>query len=279
MINDLEEENKYFKKMIDKWSNKLLSEQEIELQEFIVTEIDKSKVSSLIYIVRRNKREGIGFTEEFGKPKATLSPCFDYIKKGLKTYFVSEADKTEVLNKSESKASESQILNKSGSKILKSKALIKPNLKTSKIQIIKRPEPMTSKSQVLMRSESKILKTNVEKSSIPKIKMISRPKEFKPRILNESKSYEFRHKTQSKLKPFRINPKGPIKIWVPKFETINVAYMSKRKGKAEIIVPEQWLLATHDKRKVYVPNPNHERGRKCRVWRKPKRKDYWYRDY
>ena len=40
--------------------------------------------------------------------------------------------------------------------------------------------------------------------------------------------------------------------------------MSKRKRKAEVLVPGQWLLATHDGRQVFVPNPDHERGRTMR---------------
>ena len=39
--------------------------------------------------------------------------------------------------------------------------------------------------------------------------------------------------------------------------------MSKSKQKAEVLVPGQWLLATHDGRQDFVPNPNHERGRNC----------------
>jgi len=86
-MTDLEEENRYFKKMTDKWSNKPLCEQDIAVQEFIVTRIDRSKVSSMIYGVKGNKGEGICFTEEIGKPKTTLPPCFHCTKKGIKAFF------------------------------------------------------------------------------------------------------------------------------------------------------------------------------------------------
>ena len=86
-MTDLKEENRYFKKMTDKWSNKPLTESDIAVQEFIVTGIDISKVSSMIYLVRRNKGEGIGFTKEIGEPKTTLPPCFPCTKKGLKAFF------------------------------------------------------------------------------------------------------------------------------------------------------------------------------------------------
>jgi len=45
--------------------------------------------------------------------------------------------------------------------------------------------------------------------------------------------------------------------------------VSKRKRKAEVLVPGQWLLATHDGRQVFVPNPDHE----CPDLQKDKSKD------
>jgi hypothetical protein len=142
--------------MTDKWSKKPLCEQDIALQEFIVTGIDISKVASMIYNVRRKKGEGIGFTEEFGKPNTTHPPCSDCIKKGLNAYFMSEADKTEVVIQSEPEASDSKTTNISKSKNLKSKVVKNSESKTPKIQILKRPEP---KSQVLVNSESRVLKS------------------------------------------------------------------------------------------------------------------------
>jgi len=61
--------------------------------------------------------------------------------------------------------------------------------------------------------------------------------ELKPKALNESKTYNFRHKTQRKLKPFKTNLKGRIKIWIPKSEIIYDAGISKRNGKTKIMVP------------------------------------------
>ena len=124
-MTDLKEENRYFKKMTDKWSNKPLTESDIAVQEFIVTGIDISKVSSMIYLVRRNKGEGIG------EPKTTLPPCFPCTKKGLKAFFLPQVDKTKVLNQTEPKAFESSTLNKSESRIPKSKVLNKFGPKTS----------------------------------------------------------------------------------------------------------------------------------------------------
>jgi len=43
------------------------------------------------------------------------------------------------------------------------------------------------------------------------------------------------------------------------------------------LVLGQWLLMTHDKRKVYVPNPINERGINCGVWWKSEWQHHWHR--
>jgi len=84
-----------FLKLNDKCNEKPLSKQEI-VEDFIMTGIDRSNVASMIYGIHKNNGEGIGFTE--GKPNvAYLKSCSECFKEGLKTYFVSEADKTEVV--------------------------------------------------------------------------------------------------------------------------------------------------------------------------------------
>jgi len=50
-MENIEDQNKYFKQMTDKWSKKPLSKKDIALQEFIVTNIDRSKVASMFYSV------------------------------------------------------------------------------------------------------------------------------------------------------------------------------------------------------------------------------------
>jgi len=61
-MENIENENRYFKQMTYKWSKKPLSEKAIALQEFIVTGIDGSKVASTIYSIYQNNGRGIGFT-------------------------------------------------------------------------------------------------------------------------------------------------------------------------------------------------------------------------
>ena len=50
-MENIEDKNRYFKQMTDKWSKKPLSEKDIPLQEFIVIGIDRSKVASMIYSI------------------------------------------------------------------------------------------------------------------------------------------------------------------------------------------------------------------------------------
>ena len=75
-MENIEDENIYFKQMTDKWSKKPLSEKDIALQEFFVTGIDRSKVASVIYGIYQNNDRIIGFTD--GKPRETNSKsCSD----------------------------------------------------------------------------------------------------------------------------------------------------------------------------------------------------------
>jgi len=55
--------------------------------------------------------------------------------------------------------------------------------------------------------------------------------------------------------------------------------MPKSKGGSQVMVPGQWLITTHEWRKVYVPNPNKERGNKCGIWTQPKWQDHLYMNY
>jgi hypothetical protein len=174
-----------------------------------VTGIDRSKVASMISNVIRNKGEGIGFTEEFDKPNTTPPPCSDCIKKSLNAYFVSEADKSEVVVQSEPKASDSKTMNISKSKNPKSKVVNDSGPKTLKIQILKRPEP---KYHVLMNSESGVSKSKDQRRKTIVATWDSRPNGVKPRVFNYHKPHNFRHKKQKKTKSFRTNHKGPIKI-------------------------------------------------------------------
>jgi len=79
--------------------------------------------------------------------------------------------------------------------------------------------------------------------------------------LNDQKLSNFRHNVHGKKsKTSSTNLKGPIKIWVPKSEIVNVADIPKSKGKAKIMVRRQRLLKTYDRREVYVHHPYKKEG-------------------
>jgi len=52
------------------------------------------------------------------------------------------------------------------------------------------------------------------------------------------------------------NTKGPKKIWVPKKRIFPVSDILDGRKQTSIMVPNQWLLVTHDERKVYIPMPD-----------------------
>jgi len=116
--------------------------------------------------------------------------------------------------------------------------MINSDSKTPKIQILNRPEP---KQQVLKNSESDVLNPKFQRKKTIVASWDPKPKVIKPKVLSEQKPPNFKHKDQKKKsKTSSTNPKGPIKIWVPKSEIVNAADMPKSKGKSQVMVPGQW---------------------------------------
>jgi len=183
-----------------------LSKQEIVLEDFIMSGIDKNKVASMIYSIYQNHGRGLGFSE--GIPnRISIKSCFECIKKGLEIYFVPKDIESEAVIQSEPEASSSKTMNVLKSKNSKSKVMTNSESKTPKI-----PEP---KSQVMKNSESGVLKPKLQRRKTIVVSWDSRPKDVKPKVLNEHKPVNFKHKAQKKkTKTFKTNPKGPIKIWV-----------------------------------------------------------------
>jgi len=256
----------------EKGDKKPLSEQDAALQEFITTRIDRTKVASMIYSINQNNKKGIGFTGG-NSSEVILKPCSDNTKEGLKIHFVSESEKVNTTSNSEPKASSSKVMTKSKPENQKTKVINDSKSKASKLQILKRSEP---NKKVLKKTESEIQKPRFQRKEAVFAKLHSKTKGSEPEVWKKTKQDNFRQRTQRKFKTSRTNPRGPTKIWVPKSDIVDVAGVSKRKRKAEVLVPGQWLLATHDGRKVYVPNPDHERVRNCVIWRKPNWKNHWY---
>jgi len=143
-------------------------------------------------------------------------------------------------------------------------------------------ETMYSRFQTLVSGLQILKKSYVASDHVNKIlrslpaKSESMIKGSEPKVWKKTKQENFRQRTQKKFKTPWTNPRGPTKIWVPKKDIVDAAGVSKRSQTAEVLVPGQWLLATHDGRHVFVPNPDHERGRNCGIWRKPNWQDHWF---
>jgi len=101
--------------------------------------IDRSRVASMIYNIYKNNGKGIGFSE--GKSNETnLKACCECIKERLKTFFVPEGVKVEIVVQSEPEASSSKAKITSKPKNSKPKVMTNPDSKTSKIKTLKRSE-------------------------------------------------------------------------------------------------------------------------------------------
>jgi len=127
----------------------------------------------------------------------------------------------------------------------KTKVMNNSKSKAPELQILKRSEP---NKQVLKKTESESQKPRFQRQEAVNAKSQSKTKGSEPKVWKKTRQNNFRQKTQRKFKTPWINPRGPTKIWVPKTGIVDVAGVSKRKRKAEVLVRGQWLLATHDGR-------------------------------
>ena len=224
----------------------------------------------MIYSINQNNKKGIGFTGG-NSGGVILNPCFD--KEDLKTHFVSEFEKVNTASCSEPEATSSKVVTLSEPENQVTKVLNNSESKAPELQILKRSEPI---KQVLKKAESENQKPRFQKKKAVCTKSKSMTKGSEPKVWKKTKQDNVRQRTQKKFKNPWTNPRGPTKIWIPKTDIVDVADVSKRKRKAEVLVLGQRLLATHDGRQVFVPNPNHERGRNCGIWRKPNWQDHWF---
>ena len=159
-------------KLQEKCNGKPSSKHEIALEDFIMSGIDRSRVASMIYNIYRNNDKGIGFSE--GKPyEISLKGCCECIKEVLKTFFVPEGAKFEIVVQSEPKASSSEAKISSKPKSSKPKAMINSDSKTSKIKILKRLEPVP---QSLLKPKSGVLKSKFQKNKTVTASGESKPK-------------------------------------------------------------------------------------------------------
>ena len=87
-------------------------------------------------------------------------------------------------------------------------------------------------------------------SSVPRAKPIAKPFRF-----NSCKYDYSAAKPKVGKNSGNTNKKGPKKLWVQMMKIIYVAYILSSKVKTPVMVPGLWMLATHDRKKAYVSNP------------------------
>jgi len=216
----------------EKGVNKPMSEHDAALQEFINTGIDRTKIASMIYSINQNNKKGIGFTGG-NSSGVILKPCSD--KEEWKTHFVSESEKVNTASCSEPEASSSKvIMTKSKPENQETKVINNSKSRALELQILKRSEP---NKQVLKKTESEIQKPGFQRKKGVSAKSQSKSKCSEPRVWKKTRQDNLRQRTQRKFNTPWTNPRGPTKIWVPKTYIVDVVGMSKRKRKAEVLVP------------------------------------------
>jgi len=108
----------------------------------------------------------------------------------------------------------------------KTKVMNNSKSKAPKLQILKRSEP---NKQVLKKTESEIQKPRFQRKEVVFAKSHSKTKGSEPDVWKKTKQDNFRQRTQRKFKTPWTNPRGPMKIWVPKSDIVDVVGVSKRK--------------------------------------------------
>lgn len=139
-------------------SHKTLDGHEMDLQEFILIGLKRTKLASIIYDVSRNRGEGIGYYQKPFNPRietlieTSYTSSLESTQKGLHFYFVPDLNNAKALNQSEPKTLESRVLKKPESEHLQSKVLKSPEPKTLKLKVLKKPKPNASGHEVLKDS-------------------------------------------------------------------------------------------------------------------------------
>jgi len=229
----LQYEYNNLKIVIEKGVSKPMSEHDAALQEFINTGIDRTKVTFMIYSINQNNKKGIGFIGG-NSSGVILKPCSG--KEELKTHFVSESEKVNTASCSEPEASSSKVLTKSKPENQKTKVMNNSKSKAPELQILKRSEP---NKQVLKKTESENQKPRFQRRKAVNVKSQSKINGFEPEVWKKTRQNNFRRRTQRKLKTPWTNPRGPTKIWVPKTDIVDVAGVSKRKRKSEVLTMKE----------------------------------------
>lgn len=156
-----------------------------------------------------------------------------------------------------------KILSPSESITEKSKVLIDIELKTSRSNFLQNSEPEISKLVILMKpdtmiqkskgqrnSEPKAFVSKVERKPIPKtsgskllkcsetnVKSYPRHNFYKKKVWNKVRHYS-KARAHINKRPRVANTKGPIRLWVPKFEVVFID-MLKGKDSTSVLISGQ----------------------------------------
>ena len=90
--------------------------------------------------------------------------------------------------------------------------------KAPKLQILKRSE---LNKQILKKTESETQKPRFQRKEAVFAKSHSKTKGSEPKVWKKTKQENFRQRTQREFKTPRTNPRGAIKIWVPKSDIVD----------------------------------------------------------
>lgn len=229
------------------------------LQDFLKIGLNRTKLASIIYGVRKSKGEGLAFYEKCFDSKTLtwkkpLEPySLSYVDKILNDYFVCAAESIKVLNSSESIIDKSKVLVEMEPENSRSKVLQKSEPEISKLVVLKKPNNMVQISKGQRNSEPNTFKSKVVRKLVPKtsgskflknsetnVKAYPRQSLYKKKVWNKPKHY-YKARAHNKKKPRVTNTKGPVRLWVPKFETV-FADMLKGKHITCVLMFGQWML-------------------------------------
>ena len=93
----------------------------------------------------------------------------------------------------------------------------------------------------------------------------SKPENQKTKVMNDSKSKSPTLQILKKSEPNKqVLKKTESETQKPRFQ------------RKKAIFTKSYSKTKGSEPKVYVPNPDHERGRNCGIWRKPNWQNHWY---
>ncbi|MCH92043.1 serine/threonine protein kinase SRPK1, partial [Trifolium medium] len=219
-------------------------EHELALQEFVHSNVNKSKVASMIYSVCRNNKEGLGYTYGKSYGQSSSSECLSKSPPPLYYTFVPESAHAKA-----KRFSEERVLRTSGlsNQQLRCWVWKESEPKTVQSKALKHSEPNTSESQPLKLSKPQIIydsrtrRYNQPKQMYGNQQRFWNNKQSKLWVKNSYQSKQYFQKRNysnprgapkvyQRNNVFKTNQIGPIGKWVPKSEIVYHSDLHAMKG-------------------------------------------------